>query len=127
MSDFHQNGVISTLHNVSNRSLAEIESELREYSKQAPIELILPCLFSELQGAALKKIVICLSEVKYLNHITIGLDKANKSEFKEAKKFFSSLNQAHTVIWNDSPKMKALNNDFSELGISPDQPGKLLM
>ena len=124
MSDFHQNGVISTLHNLSNRSLDEIESELREYSKQAPIELILPCLFSELQGAALKKIVICLSEVKYLNHITIGLDKANKSEFKEAKKFFSSLNQAHTVIWNDSPKMKALNNDFSELGISPDQPGK---
>ena len=124
MSDFHQNGVISTLHNLSNRSLDEIESELREYSKQAPIELILPCLFSELQGAALKKIVSCLSEVKYLNHITIGLDKANKSEFREAKKFFSTLNQAHTVIWNDSPKMKALNNDFSKLGISPDQPGK---
>ena len=29
MSDFHQNGVISTLHNLSNRSLTEIESELR--------------------------------------------------------------------------------------------------
>ncbi len=124
MSDFHQNGVISTLHNLSNRSLTEIESELREYSKQAPIELILPCLFSELQGAALKKIVICLSEVKYLNHITIGLDRANRSEFKEAKIFFSRLNQDHTVIWNDSPKMKALNNDFKKLGISPDQPGK---
>ena len=124
MADFHQNGVISTLHNLSNRSLVEIEKELREYSKQAPIELILPSLYSELKGDALKKIVACLSEVKYLNHITIGLDKADKSEFKSAKKFFTKLNQSHSVIWNDSPKMKKLDNDFKKLGIAPDQPGK---
>ena len=124
MADFHQNGVISTLHNLSNRSLVEIEKELRHYSKQAPIELILPSLYSELKGDALKKIVSCLSEVKYLNHITIGLDKATKSEFKSAKIFFSKLNQPHSVIWNDSPKMKKLDNDFKKLGIAPDQPGK---
>tara|TARA_B100000035_G_scaffold304251_1_gene303759 strand:+ start:1562 stop:2776 length:1215 start_codon:yes stop_codon:yes gene_type:complete len=124
VADFHQNGVISTLHNLSNRSLVEIEKELREYSKQAPIELILPSLYSELKGDALKKIVACLSEVKYLNHITIGLDKADKSEFKSAKKFFTKLNQSHSVIWNDSPKMKKLDNDFKKLGIAPDQPGK---
>ena len=53
MADFHQNGVISTLHNLSNRSLDEIEQELREYSKDAPIELILPSLYSELEGVAL--------------------------------------------------------------------------
>lgn len=124
MADFHQNGVISTLHNLSNRSLIEIEKELRQYSRQAPIELILPSLYSELEGDALKKIVSCLSEVKYLNHITIGLDKATESDFKLAKKFFSKLNQSHSVIWNDSPKMKKLDRDFKNLGIAPDQPGK---
>ena len=124
MSDFHQNGVISTLHNLSNRTLSEIENELKEYSKQLPIELILPSLYSELSGPALKKIVSCLSEVKYLNHITIGLDRANKSEFKKAKTFFSKLKQPHSVIWNDSPKMKKLDNDFKKLGIAPEQPGK---
>ena len=124
MSDFHQNGVISTLHNLSNRSLDEIEQELREYSKDAPIELILPSLYSELEGEALKNIVSCLSNVKYLNHITIGLDKADKSEFIKAKKFFSNLNQPHSVIWNDSPKMKKLDSDFKKLGIAPNQSGK---
>ncbi len=124
MADFHQNGVISTLHNLSNRSLDEIEQELREYSKDAPIELILPSLYSELEGVALKNIVSCLSNVKYLNHITIGLDKADKSEFIKAKKFFSNLNQPHSVIWNDSPKMKKLDSDFKKLGIAPSQPGK---
>ena len=124
MADFHQNGVISTLHNLSNRSLDEIEHELREYSKDAPIELILPSLYSELEGAALKNIVSCLSNVKYLNHIIIGLDKADKSEFIKAKKFFSNLNQPHSVIWNDSPKMKKLDCDFKKLGIAPNQAGK---
>ena len=124
MADFHQNGVISTLHNLSNRSLDEIEQELREYSKDAPIELILPSLYSELEGAALKNIVSCLRDIKYLNHITIGLDKANKSEFIKAKKFFSDLNQSHSVLWNDSPKMKQLDSDFEKLGIAPNQPGK---
>ena len=124
MADFHQNGVISTLHNLSNRSLDEIEQELREYSKDAPIELILPSLYSELEGAALKNIVSCLSNVKYLNHIIIGLDKADKSEFIKAKKFFSNLNQPHSVIWNDSPKMKKLDCDFKKLGIAPNQAGK---
>ena len=124
MADFHQNGVISTLHNLSNRSLDEIEQELRQYSKDAPIELILPSLYSELEGAALKNIVSCLSNVKYLNHIIIGLDKADKSEFIKAKKFFSNLNQPHSVIWNDSPKMKKLDCDFKKLGIAPNQAGK---
>ena len=93
MSDFHQNGLISTLHNLSSRSVDEIERELRDYSKSAPIELILPSLYSELEGPALKKIVECLSKVKYLNHITIGLDRATKIEYIKAKEFFSNLNQ----------------------------------
>ena len=116
--DFHQNGVISTLHNLSNRSLDEIEKELREYSKDAPIELILPSLYSELDGEALKNIVSCLSDVKYLNHITIGLDKADKSEFIKAKKFFASLNQSHSILWNDSPKMKKLDSDLKNRNCS---------
>ena len=124
MADFHQNGVISTLHNFSHRTVDDIENELRTFSKDAPIELILPSLYSELERPALKNIVECLSKVKYLNHITIGLDKANKSQFKNAKKFFSNLNQSHSVIWNDSPRMKKLDKNLQFLGLAPDEPGK---
>ena len=124
MGDFHQNGVISTLHNFSNRTLEDIENELRIFAKEDPIELILPSLYSELKGPALCKIVECLSQVKYLNHITIGLDRANKSEFIKAKKFFSKLNQPHSVIWNDSPGMKKIDKNLKGLGLAPDEPGK---
>ena len=52
------------------------------------MELILPCLYSELQGSALPKIVDEISKAKYLNHVIIGLDRADKKQAIEAWNFF---------------------------------------
>ena len=57
MSDFSQNGIISTLHDFGTKSLEQIEKELLGFSKERKMELILPCLYSELKGDALPKIV----------------------------------------------------------------------
>ena len=51
--------------------------------------MILPSLFTELEGKALPKIIDEISKVKFLQNIVIGLDKANQKEFKIARKFFS--------------------------------------
>lgn len=45
MADFHQNGVVATLHNLRERSLHEMERELAEFARSRPITLILPSLF----------------------------------------------------------------------------------
>ena len=58
MGDFFQNGVITTLHNLTKRPVTEIERELCEYSKRRPMALVLPSLFSELEGPALGPILI---------------------------------------------------------------------
>ena len=84
----------------------------------------MPSLYSEIEGPALKNIVQILSKIKYLNHITIGLDKANKTQFIKAKKFFSKLNQSHSVIWNDGPRMKKLDQILSKKSLAPGEPGK---
>ena len=82
MADFHQNGVISTLHKLGNRPVEELEKRLIEYAKDRPMTLVLPSLFSELKGDALKNIVEELKSVPYLNNIVIGLDRATEDEFK---------------------------------------------
>ena len=87
MSDFSQNGVVSTLHDFKTKSTAVIESELSKFSKQRKMELILPCLYSELEGTALPKIVEEISKTKYLDHIIIGLDKANEAQEKKLGNF----------------------------------------
>ena len=83
MSDFSQNGIISTLHDFGTKSVNEIEKELKKFSKERKMELILPSLYSELEGDALPKIVSEISKTNYLNHIIIGLDKANKTQAKK--------------------------------------------
>ena len=69
MSEFSQNGIISTLHDFGTRSTAEIEKDLLKFSKERKMELILPCLYSELEGNALPNIVEEISKTKYLDHI----------------------------------------------------------
>ena len=85
MGDFHQNGLITTLHNIARRPVTDIEEELNSYKNSRPMGLVLPSLFSELQSQALATIVDELVKVPYLNEIVIGLDRANLDEYKYAE------------------------------------------
>lgn len=124
MADFHQNGVVATLHNLTDRPVEELERVLVKHSKTRPMTLILPCLFSELEGEALNGIINHLKEVPYLKNIVIGLDKASEEQFEYAKEFFSELPQDHVVLWNDGPKLRAVDEELSKHGLAPSAPGK---
>jgi glucosyl-3-phosphoglycerate synthase len=124
VTDFFQNGVIATLHNLTNRSTESLENELMGWSKSRPMSLILPCLYSELQGPALSNIIEHLSKASYISEIIIGLDAANKEEFEHARKFFSKLPQHHVILWNDGPRLKKIDQDINVHSLAPDQLGK---
>ncbi len=124
MSDFSQNGIISTLHDFGTKSVGDIERELKKFSKERKMELILPSLYSELEGDALPKIVSEISKTNYLNHIIIGLDKANKSQAQKAWKFFKKIKTPFTILWNDGPKLKKLNDELRKKDLAPNEYGK---
>ena len=124
MADYAQNGVIGTLHNLRNKSIEELEHELREYSSESPMTLLLPCLFSELEGPAMGPIVEQLKNASYLDEIIIGLDRASEEQFHEARKFFDHLPQRHTILWNDGPRLRELDQTLAEKGIKSGEEGK---
>lgn len=124
MSDFFQNGRIATLHNLGDRPLEAMEAELNEWRNKTPMCLVLPCLYSELQGPALENIIQELSKVTYLDEIIIGLDRATEEEFEHAKEFFSRLPQRHHILWNDGPRLKAIDQVLDEYGLAPNELGK---
>ncbi|MCT4553457.1 MAG: glycosyl transferase [Pelagimonas sp.] len=124
MADFHQNGNIATLHNLRTRSLDELEYELGSFAQSRKISLILPCLYSELEGEAMPNILSELAKVSYLHRVIIGLDAADEAQFRKAKVFFKGLNQNHIVIWNDSPRMLQLGARLAALGLAPAEQGK---
>ena len=124
MGEFSQNGVVANLHDFSTRTTDKIEKDLEKFSKTRPMELILPCLYSELEGDALPKIVNEISKTKYLNHIIIGLDKANKLQAKKAWKFFKKLKTPFSILWNDGPKLRKLDKELKVIDLAPKQMGK---
>jgi len=124
MADFYQNGIITTLHNLNCRSYESLEEELCSFASQRPMGLILPSLFSELEGEALPNIVRLLSEVTYIGEVVIGLDRADESQYRHALEFFGQLPQRHRVLWNDGPRLRALDAELSALGVAPKEAGK---
>lgn len=124
MGDFYQNGIITTLHNFHQRTLEEIEEDLRAFGKVRTMGLILPSLFSELEGPALKNIVEELKEADYLDEIIIGLDAASEEQYRIALEFFSGLPQRKKILWNDGPRLRAIDKKLEEKGLSPSEAGK---
>ncbi|ARE38722.1 Glycosyltransferase [Rhodovulum sp. P5] len=124
MADFHQNGNVATLHNLRSSSADRLTHELTTFAQSRKISLILPSLFSELEGDALPAILNELAEVPYLHRIVIGLDRADGDQYAHALQFFDRLPQNHVVIWNDSPRMRSIHDRLEALGLSPGEPGK---
>ncbi|TNF89108.1 MAG: glycosyl transferase [Gammaproteobacteria bacterium] len=124
MSDFFQNGIITTLHNLSDRPIESLEAELSGFAEQRPMALVLPCLYSELATPALANIVAELAKVPYLEEIIIGLDQATEAEYHHALEYFSVLPQRHHVLWNDGPRMKNIQDKLAAEGLEPGARGK---
>ena len=127
MGDFHQNGSITTLHNLNYSTLEYLEKKLVKFSKHRKMGLIIPALYTELEKPALQHIVDTLKDVPYISEITIGLDQATKEQFEHAKKYFAALNNDKRrcrILWNDGPRMMELRNLFEENKIFLGGPGK---
>ena len=126
MSDLHQTGIISTLHCFHTSSLEQLEKELEQLSKVKPITLVLPALYSELEGEGLKRIVEELKEVKYLHQIIVSLSDADAKEFQHAREFFSVLPQKVRIIWNQGEQVEKLYQllEKRNLDIGPDGKGR---
>lgn len=124
MADFHQNGNIAQFHNLRSRPVEELIYEIETYAQTRKISLVLPCLYSELEGPAMGNIIDELSKVSYLHRVIIGLDRADEAQFRRARDFFARLPQDHVVLWNDSPRMQALNAKLVDMGLAPNEQGK---
>jgi len=124
MADFYQNGIVTTLHNLGQQRSEDMKSELISFSKARPLGLILPSLFSELEGKALPDIINKIKEVEYLSEIVIGLDRADLDQYKHALAFFGQLPQHHRVLWNDGPRLQAIDKKLQDLGLAPKELGK---
>jgi glucosyl-3-phosphoglycerate synthase len=125
MSDFLQDNHITTFHSLGKQmNLNQLEKILRIFAPSRPIALIIPSLYSELQGEALPRIIEELKEADYVKRIIVSLDRASRDEFEHAKQFFSSLPQDFNILWNDGKRIKDIFKLLEKNDIQAGPQGK---
>ncbi|HLA47857.1 MAG TPA: glycosyl transferase [Nitrospinota bacterium] len=124
MGDFYQVGVISTFHRLGKIDIDKLESQLKKFSRVRPIALVLPALFTDLEGEAMKTILNILKDVKYLNEIIVTLGRADESQFKRAREIISVLPHDVKIIWNDGQRLQKLYALLKENDLDAGGDGK---
>ncbi len=124
MSDFYQTGVVATFHRLVGAASEKIEAELTRYAQERPVAQVLPSLYSELAGDALKGIVRELREVKYIDEVVVTLGPASEEEFRRAKEFFSVLPQKTRILWNSGPALSEIYRAIETAELPIGEPGK---
>jgi glucosyl-3-phosphoglycerate synthase len=124
MADFHQSGIVATLHRLGHHSLESLEAALRDFSKTQPIALVLPALYSEFEGEAMHRILEEVSRVTYLSQVVITLGRADLQQFREVRRRVSGLHAHLRVIWNDGPRIHKIYSDLRAAGLPVGEDGK---
>ncbi len=124
MSDFYQSEPITTLHRLGSANPGRMDKEINRFSNKRPVALILPSLITELDGAALPRILEALQSVTYLSRIVVTLGPASTDEFRRARDFFGRLPQPTVLVWNSGPRLTRLYQRLEEAGLSAGPDGK---
>ncbi len=134
MVDFHQEGIITTLHGLHEafdreEYLENLESKLQEYSRHLRISLLLPSLYAEIQNPqVLDRIIDEIRKVNYVHSIVVALGGApEEAQFREAKEYFGRLRTAERdfkVVWVEGPRIQQIFQEIAKKDISTGVQGK---
>lgn len=126
MADFYQNGNVTTLHRLTAQNTERLEADLQEFSRNKPIGLVLPALYSEFENVAMERIVAQLKNVRYLRRIVVALGGANQEQFDRVRECFQTFCAPVTVLWMNGPRIQALLRvlENKDLSAGPDGKGR---
>ena len=134
MADFHQEGIITTLHalyEVFDRGeyLTSLERKLEEYSRHLRISLLLPCFYTELQNPeVLNHIMDEIQQVSYLKCVVVAFNgTSEEAKFQEAREYFKKLQTSERdvkLVWVDGPRIQRIFQDIQKRDIHTGIQGK---
>ncbi len=124
MSDFHQSGVVTTLHRLKPNQIERIEGDLESFSRNRPIGLVLPALYSEFERPVMHRIVSELRQVRYLQRIVVALGRATQAQLNRARAFFENFYTPVTFVWVEGEKTQGLLRMLEEKALSAGGDGK---
>jgi glucosyl-3-phosphoglycerate synthase len=134
MTDFHQEGNITTFHDLYrifdiNEYLINLEDRLLRFALKTNVSLILPCYFTELENPdVLDNIVKKIKNVRYLRNIVIAFNGTeDEQKFRDAMDYFNVLRSANVtvkLVWVNGPRVQEVFGRIGEKDIMTGVQGK---
>jgi glucosyl-3-phosphoglycerate synthase len=134
MTDFHQEGDITTFHDLyrvfdANEYLINLEERLLRYSHKTKVSLLLPCYYTELENPeVLNNIVEKIKKVRYIRNIVIAFNGTeDEQKFRGAMDYFDVLKTANRTIklvWVNGPRVQEVFGRIGEKNIMTGVQGK---
>jgi len=134
MSEFHQEGSITTIHGFYDlfdpeEYLVRLEKKIEDFSRHMCISLLLPSLYAEIKVPnVLENIIDQINQVNYLCSVVVALGGAREErEFREAKEYFGRLKKKDRdvkVVWVEGPRVQTIFRKLQEQKTPIGVPGK---
>lgn len=124
MPDLFQFGPVSTLHRLGTADWRALEEELLEFRESRPIALVIPCLYAELEGGAIGRIVEHIAKAPYIARVVIALDRATPEQYVHATRYFERLGGRESILWLHSPAVTQVFAELEKQGLPVETAGK---
>ena len=108
---------ITTLHDL-NLDKEKLKKNINDVSRERPVSVVLPMLYSEIKSDALKNILKELNKCTYLKEVVVALAAKDSTEFNHVKKFFSKLEIPKLIVWCNGPKIENLLTTLRTEGLN---------
>jgi glucosyl-3-phosphoglycerate synthase len=104
MADFHINKV-PTFPILQHENCSSMEAKVLKASERIPIGILIPALYSDLSGSAMRHIIEVLAETGYVRKVYISLDRATAEDYARAVEIVAPLGKKASLVWNDKPEV----------------------
>ena len=125
MPDFHQDGLITTLHDLGSIGRDRLETILEEATQDFRLGLVLPVTASDMRADPFDGIVEQLCGASYIEHIVVVLGVApDLEDYQETKAKLQPLGDKAEVLWTDGNRLQELYEELIAHGFDLSVPGK---
>jgi glucosyl-3-phosphoglycerate synthase len=125
MPDFHQNGIVTTMHDLGTTDRERLECLLEEVTRNYRIGLVLPVTAADMRAAPFGQIIQELRGAAYIDTIAVVLGAAPEpSDYAATKSIVDVLGARAQILWTDGPRYQSLYQQLNDAGFRLSQPGK---
>jgi glucosyl-3-phosphoglycerate synthase len=115
MADFYQHARLPTLHHLATPDSNAREAELVEMTRERPVALLLPALYTEVTRPALPSILRQVAEVPYISEVVLSMNSMNETQMVAARAKCREWlgDKPLTLLWNDGPRLSAVHENVT--------------